>query len=46
MYMKTSQFFISKQDKSKVRPSDLAEYWDTIRDGVEPEDNHFKEKVV
>jgi len=46
MYMKTSQYFISKQDKSKVRTSDLADYCDMIRDGVEPEDNHFKEKVV
>ena len=46
MYMKTSQYFISKQDKSKVRTSDLADYCDMIRDGVEPEDTHFKEKVV
>jgi hypothetical protein len=46
MYMKTSQYFISKQDKSKVRTSDLADYCDMIRDGVEPDDNHFKEKVV
>lgn len=46
MYMKTSQYFICKQDKSKVRTSDLADYCDMVRDGVEPEDNHFKEKVV
>ena len=46
MYMKTSQYFISKQDKSKVRTSDLADYCDMVRDGVEPEDTHFKEKVV
>jgi len=44
--MKTSQYFISKQDKSKVRTSDLADYCDMVRDGVEPEDTHFKEKVV
>ena len=46
MYMKTSQYFISKEDKNKVKSSDLADYCDMIRDGVEPEDNHFKEKVV
>ena len=46
IYMKTSQYFISKQDKSKVRTSDLADYCDMVRDGVEPEDTHFKEKVV
>ena len=46
MYMKTSQYFISKQDKSKVRTSDLADYCDMIRDGVQTEEDHFKEKVV
>tara|TARA_R100000995_G_C3484584_1_gene126391 strand:+ start:9035 stop:9559 length:525 start_codon:yes stop_codon:yes gene_type:complete len=46
MYMKTSQYFIAKEDKNKVKSSDLADYCDMIRDGVEPEDNHFKEKVV
>ena len=46
MYMKTSQYFIAKEDKNKVKSSDLADYCDMIRDGVEPEDTHFKEKVV
>ena len=46
MYMKTSQYFVFKEDKNKVKSSDLADYCDMIRDGVEPEDNHFKEKVV
>ena len=46
MYMKTSQYFVAKEDKNKVKSSDLADYCDMIRDGVEPEDNHFKEKVV
>ena len=46
MYMKTSQYFIAKEGKNKVKSSDLADYCDMIRDGVEPEDNHFKEKVV
>tara|TARA_R100001015_G_C4619292_1_gene175976 strand:- start:146 stop:637 length:492 start_codon:yes stop_codon:yes gene_type:complete len=46
MYMKTSQYFIAKEGKNKVKSSDLADYCDMIRDGVEPEDSHFKEKVV
>ena len=46
MYMKTSQYFIAKEGKNKVKSSDLADYCDMIRDGVEPEDTHFKEKVV
>ena len=46
MYMKTSQYFICKEGKNKVKSSDLADYCDMIRDGIEPEDNHFKEKVV
>lgn len=47
MYMKTSQYFICKQDKHKVKHSELADYCDMVRDGVEPEINdHFKEKVV
>ena len=46
MYMKTSQYFIAKEGKNKVKSSDLADYCDMIRDGIEPEDTHFKEKVV
>ena len=47
MYMKTSQYFICKQDKHKVKHSELADYCDMVRDGVEHEpDDHFKEKVV
>jgi hypothetical protein len=46
MYMKTSQYFIAKEGKNKVKSSDLADYCDMIRDGVQPEDDHFKEKVV
>jgi len=46
MYMKTSQYFIAKEGKNKVKSSDLADYCDMIRDGVETEDTHFKEKVV
>ena len=45
MYMKTSQYFVAKQDKTKVKYSELADYCDMIKEGVEP-DKHFKEKVV
>jgi len=46
MYMMTSQYFISKQDKNKVKKSELADYCDMIREGVSTVSNHFKEKVV
>ena len=46
LYMQTSQYFISKQDKHKVKTSTLSDYCDMIRDGVTTETKHFKEKVV
>tara|TARA_Y100000590_G_scaffold460961_1_gene621482 strand:+ start:1099 stop:1500 length:402 start_codon:yes stop_codon:yes gene_type:complete len=46
MYMKTSQYFVSKEDRSKVKHSELADYCDMIREGEEPEEHKFKEKVV
>jgi hypothetical protein len=47
MYMKTSQYFICKQDKNKVKHSELADYCDMIRDGVMLDtNNHFKENVI
>lgn len=46
MYMQNSQYFISKQDKHKVKTSKLSDYCDMIRDGVSTEEEHFKEKVV
>jgi len=47
MYMKTSQYFICKSDKNKVKHSELADYCDMVRDGVHLiETKHFKEKVV
>lgn len=46
MYMQNSQYFISKQDKHKVKTSKLADYCDMIRDGVSIEEDHFKENVV
>lgn len=46
MYMQNSQYFISKQDKHKVKTSKLADYCDMIKDGVTTEEDHFKEKVI
>ncbi len=46
LYMQTSQYFISKQDKHKVKHSRLADYCDLIIEGINIEDDHFKEKVV
>jgi hypothetical protein len=46
LYMQNSQYFISKQDKHKVKTSKLADYCDMIRDGISTEDDHFQEKVV
>jgi hypothetical protein len=46
MYMQNSQYFISKQDKHKVKTSTLSDYCDMVRDGIVDESNHFKEKVV
>ena len=46
MYMQTSQYFICKQDKHRVKHSTLADYCDMIVDGVSTEDEHFKENVV
>ena len=45
-YMMTSQYFISKQDKHRVKHSTLADYCDLIKEGIDTEDKHFKEKVV
>ena len=46
MYMQTSQYFICKQDKHRVKHSTLADYCDMIRDGIDTEEKTFKEKVV
>ena len=46
LYMQNSQYFISKQDKHRVKRSQLADYCDMIREGVEIDTKHFKEKVV
>ena len=46
LYMQTSQYFICKQDKHRVKHSTLADYCDMILEGVSTEDDHFKENVV
>ena len=46
LYMQTSQYFICKQDKHRVKHSTLADYCDMIRDGIDTEEKTFKEKVV
>ena len=46
LYMKTSQYFITKADKSKIKYSELADYCDMIKEGVEPDEHNFKENVV
>ena len=46
MYMQTSQYFICKQDKHKVKSSALADYCDIIRDGIDTQSKHFKENVI
>lgn len=47
MYMKTSQYFIVKTLPTKEKVSDLADYCDMIKEGVEEDDNSpFKERVV
>ena len=46
LYMKNSQYFVSKQDKNKVKNSELADYCDMIKDGVIDQPNHFKDKIV
>jgi hypothetical protein len=46
MYMQTSQYFICKQDKHRVKHSTLADYCDMIVEGVSTEEDHFRENVV
>lgn len=46
-YMQNSLYFISKQDKNKVKFSKLADYCDMIRDGYNMNNNDlFKDKIV
>ena len=46
LYMKTSQYFISKEDKQKIKTSELADYCDMLREGITPQKHHFKDNVV
>ena len=45
-YMRTSQYFIRKQNLDKSFESDLANYCDILQSGNEPLDDIFKEKIV
>jgi hypothetical protein len=46
-FMRTSQYFVRKQNTDKTWDSDLATYCDMILNGEEDyDDHHFKDKVV
>ena len=45
-YMRTSQYFVRKQNIDKTWDSDLATYCDIILSGSEEDTNYFKENVV
>jgi len=45
-YMRTSQYFIRKQNLDKSFESDLATYCDMIQDSSPDEEDIFKEKIV
>jgi hypothetical protein len=46
-FMRTSQYFIRKQNTDKTWDSDLATYCDMILNGEDDfDDNHFKDKIV
>ena len=46
-FMRTSQYFIRKQNTDKTWDSDLATYCDMIINGEDDfEENHFKDKIV
>lgn len=47
MYMKTSQYFISKMNTDKSRVSELADYCSAVvNNDYDNDDNHFSDKVV
>ena len=47
LYMKTSQYFISKMNPDRTRDSELANYCSSvINNDYQSNDNHFSEKVV
>ena len=47
LYMRNSQYFISKVNPDKTRESELANYCEIIQNGIDEEsDSFFKERVV
>ena len=45
--MRNSQYFISKVNPDKTRESELANYCEIIKNGIDEEsDSFFKERVV
>lgn len=47
LYMKTSQYFISKMNPDRSRDSELANYcYSVVNDDFNVSENHFSEKVV
>jgi len=46
LYMKTSQYFIAKSDSSRVKLSELADCCDMLKEGLDEDITHFKEKIV
>lgn len=47
LYMKNSQYFISKANSDRTRESELANYCAMIKSGIDPSsEEFFKEKVV
>lgn len=46
MYMRTSKYFIRKQNSDKTWASDLAEYCEMAKNGVDNDVNKFNDRVV
>ena len=45
-YMRTSQYFVRKQNQDKTYDSELADYCEAVINGIDQQKNHFKERVV
>jgi len=45
-YMRTSQYFVRKQNQDKSNDSELADYCEALLNGTEEMKNPFKERVV
>lgn len=46
MYMRTSRYFIVKTMQNQEKVSELADYCDIIREGLDDDIQHFKDNVV